>query len=305
MSKIYFYAEDEKHSRITTALIQDSGNLACALCFGKEIPASVKNSGANMIVWFEADDDSPEHYAKLLSERLVETNATAALFESTARGRELAAHVAGFLNAPMFSDASKLEIKTEGLSCEHTIYGGMMLRSSSAEGFAIATTQAGFYEREVPKKEVEEIERIKATEIDTRVQVISREDIVKAGVDLAAAPVIICAGLGISDIEDLAILEALAVESGGAVACTRGVAEDRGWFAAELYIGISGKILNPDLYLGVGVSGQIQHMYGIRGAKTVAAINTDECAPIVKSSDYALIGDYKEVAPALLAALKK
>ena len=305
MAEIYFYAESEKQSRNLTACIQDSGNIACALCLGSNIAPSTKNCGADKIVCLEGEDASPERYAKALAVYLTERNAAALLAESTVRGREIAALVAGFMDAPMLSDISRCEIRADEFFCEHIIYGGMMLRTSTVKGFVIATVQSGFHERDAAEKEVAVIERIVAEDVDTRVQVLSREDVIKTGVDLAAAPVTVCAGLGIQEMGDLSLLEELASICGGAICCTRGVSEDRGWLSTEQYIGISGKILSPELYLGVALSGQIQHTYGIRGAKTVAAINIDGNAPIVRASDYALIGDYREVVPAFVAALKK
>jgi len=88
------------------------------------------------------------------------------------------------------------------------------------------------------------------------------------------------------------------------LACTRGIAEDEHWLPIERYIGISGQTVKPELYLAVGLSGQVQHMVGCRESKVIVAINKDEQAPIFEAADYGIVGDLYTVLPLLTAALK-
>ena len=88
------------------------------------------------------------------------------------------------------------------------------------------------------------------------------------------------------------------------MACTRPLAEGLDWLPRERYIGISGATVKPALYLGVGVSGQVQHMVGMTGARLVVAINKDGQAPIFSQADYGIVGDLYAVVPALIKALK-
>ena len=88
------------------------------------------------------------------------------------------------------------------------------------------------------------------------------------------------------------------------VACTRPIAEDRHWLSADRYIGISGLHLSPTVYLGLGVSGQVQHAVGMRGSKVVVEVNTDAEAPSMSEADHIVIADVAEFVPALTAALK-
>jgi electron transfer flavoprotein alpha subunit len=305
MVDVYIYGTDGSQTREMIAFAHDSGLRAYVICLGDELTAAQRSCGADKIVHLQNPSTLPESYAYPIAELLQDSEAVAFLVDSCARSRELAAHVAGFLDAPMISDVSSLSCATTTLIGERIIFGGVMTRKTTIEGFAVVTVPNGFHGRVANMSEVQDIESRTVERVDERVVVQSREEIVKSGVDLNAAPTVVCVGLGVQTIEDLPLIEGLATSCGGAIACTRGVAEDRGWFPTELYIGISGKMLSPDLYLGIATSGQIQHVYGIRGAKIIAAINTDESAPIVKSSDYAIIGDWKEIVPLLGQALTR
>jgi electron transfer flavoprotein alpha subunit len=104
--------------------------------------------------------------------------------------------------------------------------------------------------------------------------------------------------------EDIGLVKELADVLGGEVACSRPIAEELHWLPEEVYLGISGKKVKPDLYVGVGISGQIQHVTGIRDSKVIFAINRDENAPIFEAADYGIVGDLYQVVPKLVEELK-
>jgi len=126
----------------------------------------------------------------------------------------------------------------------------------------------------------------------------------RTGVDIETARKLVTVGRGFRQKTDLLLAEGLAKALDADVACTRGVAEDFHWLPVERYIGISGRKVKPDLYLSAGVSGQVQHIVGMRDSKVIAAINTDERAPIFEAADYGIVGDLYEVLPLLTAALE-
>jgi electron transfer flavoprotein alpha subunit len=99
-------------------------------------------------------------------------------------------------------------------------------------------------------------------------------------------------------------LEELASELGGALACSRPVS-DEGWRSHSEHVGQTGKIISPNLYIACGISGAIQHVAGVSGAKVIVAINKDPEAPIFETADYGIIGDVHKVLPDLVAAIKK
>ena len=125
----------------------------------------------------------------------------------------------------------------------------------------------------------------------------------EAGTDLSSAKRIVAVGRGFRAEADLGLARDLAAALDAELACSRPVAEGVGWLPKDSYVGVSGQTVKPDLYVAVGVSGQLQHMAGVREARTIVAINNDEHAPIFAHADYGVVGDLYEVLPALVTAL--
>jgi len=123
-------------------------------------------------------------------------------------------------------------------------------------------------------------------------------------VDLASAPLIVSVGRGIKEKDNIPIVEELAQALGAELAASRPIC-DNGWLPMERQVGSSGQTVSPKLYLAVGISGAIQHLVGMKGAKAVVAINKDAEAPIFEVADYGIVGDLFEVVPALTAAVRK
>jgi electron transfer flavoprotein alpha subunit len=123
-------------------------------------------------------------------------------------------------------------------------------------------------------------------------------------VDLTAADIIVSVGRGIKEKDNIHIVEELAAALGGELAASRPIC-DSGWLPMERQVGSSGQTVAPKVYMAVGISGAIQHLVGMKGAKTIVAINKDENAPIFEVADYGIIGDLFEVVPALIEEVKK
>ncbi len=126
----------------------------------------------------------------------------------------------------------------------------------------------------------------------------------KQAVDLSQAERIVAVGRGIKSQENIAVAEQLAQAFGAELAASRPIC-DNGWLPMERQIGSSGQTVAPKLYVAVGISGAIQHLVGMKGARTIVAINKDAEAPIFEIADYGITADLFEVAPALIAELKK
>jgi len=124
-------------------------------------------------------------------------------------------------------------------------------------------------------------------------------------VDLNAAARVVGVGRGFDTQADLGLAENLAKAMGAELACSRPIADFFQWMPEETYIGISGQVIKPDIYVAVGISGQAQHVFGVRDAKVIVGINKDENAPIHQVADYSIVGDLKEVLPILTAAFSK
>ncbi|HEY1206140.1 MAG: electron transfer flavoprotein subunit alpha/FixB family protein [Bryobacteraceae bacterium] len=124
------------------------------------------------------------------------------------------------------------------------------------------------------------------------------------GVDLTAAAIIVSVGRGIKEKDNIAVVERLAQALGGELAASRPIC-DNGWLPMERQVGSSGQTVAPKLYVAVGISGAIQHLVGMKGSKTIVAINKDENAPIFEVADYGVVGDLFEVVPALVEEIRK
>jgi len=178
------------------------------------------------------------------------------------------------------------------------------LRASGEPQFL--SVQAGAFraaERASGEAEVESFSvRLEATQIRSKPEEPFRE--AQRSVDLAAADMIVSVGRGIKEKDNLPIVEELATVLGAELAASRPIC-DNGWLPMERQVGSSGQTVSPKVYFAVGISGAIQHLVGMKGSKTVVAINKDETAPIFETADYGAVGDLFEIVPALVEEIKK
>ncbi len=135
------------------------------------------------------------------------------------------------------------------------------------------------------------------------VKLVSSKPIEKSGVDLGKADVVVAAGRGFAEESELDLARALCEKLGAGLGCSRPLTEGVDWLPTETYVGVSGLMLSPKVYVACGISGQMQHMVGCNRAGTMFAINKDKNAPVFKQCDFGLVGDIKDVLPALTAAL--
>ena len=143
---------------------------------------------------------------------------------------------------------------------------------------------------------------LKAEDIRTVPLELFRE--AKQAVDLSQAPIIVAIGRGIKEQKNLPLVENLAKVIGGEIAASRPIC-DEGWLPMDRQIGSSGQTVAPKLYIALGISGAIQHVVGMKGSRTVVAINKDANAPIFEIADYGIVGDLFEIIPALAEELEK
>jgi electron transfer flavoprotein alpha subunit len=169
-----------------------------------------------------------------------------------------------------------------------------------------ASVQAGAFRPDQLEEGVAQTERfipeLKSSEIRQHPQEPFRES--AGAVDLTAAEIIVAVGRGIKEKDNVPIVEELAKALGGELAATRPVC-DSGWLPTERQVGSSGQTVSPKVYIAVGISGAIQHLVGMKGAKTIVAINKDADAPIFELADYGIVGDLFEVVPALVEGVRK
>ncbi|HMD69820.1 MAG TPA: electron transfer flavoprotein subunit alpha/FixB family protein [Bryobacteraceae bacterium] len=169
-----------------------------------------------------------------------------------------------------------------------------------------ASLQAGAYRAEQAEAGEAPVEtfvpRLAAGDIRTRPLPMFREG--ERNVDLTAAEIVVSVGRGVKEAENIAVVEKLARALGAELAASRPIC-DAGWLPISRQVGSSGQTVAPKLYVAVGISGAIQHLVGMKGSRTVVAINKDPNAPIFEVADYGVVGDLFEVVPALTAAIEK
>lgn len=304
MASIFVFAENVQTGHELISLIIQSGRSASAIAINEAAAESLAAYGAEQVYLLKGAGTRVESYAPAMAELLKEQDADALLVGSTVRGRDLAAQIAALRSCGLVSDATALTFISGGVQTERLMYGGAVVQTEQLNGFGVITIAAGKFppaEQQLPAGSV----IIREVECDSRVSLVSSQPIIRQGVDLANAKTVVCAGLGFDKQEDLKIAEELGAALGAALGCTRPLAEDKGWMPAETYIGISGAMIKPDLYVGLGVSGQVQHTVGIRDSKIVVAINNNDKAPIFQIADYGIAGDIYEIIPLLTEAVRK
>ena len=220
------------------------------------------------------------------------------LVEPTRSMKVLAGRLAAHLGTATITDV----IEFEGDLATTMYFGGVGQRKSKASGTAIYTVGAGVFD-EASASGTDAVEEAPFAAPARALRVTGTKDLPKSDVDLAAAGVVVAGGRGFAEEADLQLMRDVAAKLGGECGCSRPLAEGVDWMPREAYIGVSGMMLAPKVYLGIGISGQMQHMVGVNRAGTMFAVNKDKNAPIFKQCDYGLVGDLKDVLPKLAAAL--
>ncbi|HWQ74458.1 MAG TPA: electron transfer flavoprotein subunit alpha/FixB family protein [Syntrophomonas sp.] len=300
MAGVYIYSDNIDLAAEIVGFAKGTGKSAVILTTSSEAADLLKNVGADKVLLLTGSSRYIGNYAKAVAELLETERAELFAVGSTVIGRELAASVAGYLDCAMVSDVRSAHFDGGKLFTEKIIFGGAVSQSEEMSGLGVISIPAGVFEKAtVCTCEVTET----FVSADARTLSVSQEPIVKQSRDLSKAQKIVCIGLGVNKEDDVQIARNLADAIGAEVGCTRSIAEDLKWLPD--YIGITGIIVKPQLYISMGVSGQIQHVFGIRDSKIIVAIDTNEKAPIFRVADYGIVGDLYEVIPMLTEALKK
>ncbi len=260
-------------------------------------------AGADKVVVLSGDSAWPESYATAISDAVSCQQASVVLIGATPRGKDIAAKVAAKIKAGLVTEAQTVAFANDEIQTTRMMYGGLALCTESISLPALVTIAPRTFEAPAPVDQQGELVTIEAA-TDERITISNVCPIEREGVDITEADRLVVIGRGLAKQEDISIAQALAAKLGAEVACSRSIAEDYHWLPVERYIGISGQKVKPELYFSLGVSGQVQHVAGIRDAKIIVAIDTNEKAPIFEAADYGIVGDLYEVVPMLIEALK-
>ncbi|MFN2604188.1 MAG: electron transfer flavoprotein subunit alpha/FixB family protein [Gemmatimonadaceae bacterium] len=250
---------------------------------------------------------NPEATSALAADRIKSGGYRAAIFSTSAQGRDLAPRVAAKLGVGLVTDVTGIELAGDALVVKHPMNIGKIVAT-----VAIAATPAVIAIRPntftpVANAKAGRVENVQTVGDPSASRVVVKE-LVQGGsgkLDLADAPVIVAGGRGLKAKENFKLVEELADAFGNAaVGATRAVTDD-GWRPHSDQIGQTGRLVSPDLYVAVGISGAVQHLAGMRTSRTIVAINKDKDAPIFKVADYGIVGDLFEIVPALTAAVRE
>ena len=221
------------------------------------------------------------------------------LAEPTRHVKSVVGRVAAHANTSVITDVMSFE----GVGARSLYFGGVAERVQKAAGdVAVYTVGAGAFEG-AEASGANAVEEVAWVAPASAVRLVSSKPRALSGVDLNKADVVVAAGRGFAEEPELDLARALCDKLGAGLACSRPLTEGVDWLPSELYVGVSGLMLSPKVYVACGISGQMQHMVGCNRAGTMFAINKDKNAPVFKQCDYGLVGDVKDVLPALVAAL--
>jgi electron transfer flavoprotein alpha subunit len=253
---------------------------------------------------------TPDGFTLALAQAVAQVKPDLVLLPHTYQVRDFAPKLAAALGKGMIGDCVGYRYENGKLVFVRQMFQGKTAADVVFEGAPpwFATFQAGAFRgdlvaRGASKAPVKSLAvELKPEQIRTKPLELFRE--AKQAVDLTQAPILVAIGRGIKAPENIPIAEKLARAIGGELAASRPIC-DEGWLPMDRQIGSSGQTVAPKLYLALGISGAIQHVVGMKGSRTIVAINKDPNAPIFEVADYGIVGDLFEIVPALTEELEK
>jgi len=262
--------------------------------------AAAKISGVAKVLHADAD-----HYKDGISVELADlvvglsSDYGHILAGSTTSGKDLLPRVAALVDSSQISEVMAVDSPD---TFKRPIYAGNAIATvQSSDTIKVLTVRSTGFDA-AGQDGSAEVVSIDAGAVNGSTSLVGRELTVSERPDLGAADIVVSGGRGVGSAENFKIIEELADKLGAAVGASR-AAVDAGYVPNDYQVGQTGKVVAPDLYIAVGISGAIQHLAGMKDSKVIVAINKDEEAPIFQVADYGLVADLFEAVPELVAAL--
>ena len=252
-----------------------------------------------------ADDAGYEHEIAENLSALVVSQAeghTHILFAATAAGKNVMPRVAALLNVSGISDI--IEIKSDDTFVRPIYAGNALATVKSADSVKVIGVRTTSFDAANAESGSAPVESVANAEISPLVAFVGQELSQSDRPELTSADIVVSGGRGMQNGENFSMLDEIALKLNAAVGASR-AAVDAGFVPNEYQVGQTGKVVAPDLYLAVGISGAIQHLAGMKDSKVIVAINKDEEAPIFQVADYGLVADLFDALPELSAALEQ
>jgi electron transfer flavoprotein alpha subunit len=303
--KSSFLAELISGGRMLAEKMQ--GSVTALVLGAREEAEKAISLGADKVLWLGEPDPAGmvEDYVPTVANLVKDKKPRLLLIGATKRGKAVAGRLGGRLGCSVITDVRQFS-DDDKLVGTHMIFGGGALRVEKAKTeTTLATVGMSTYEALATdsgrKGEISEVPFVKP---EWTFKVREHKEKVAVTVNLGAAKRVVSVGRGLGKEEDLEMIRELAKAMEAEVGCTRPLAEGLDWLPRERYIGVSGAFVKPEVFLSVGVSGQVQHMVGATESRLIAAIDKDEKAPIFEQADYGIVGDLYVIVPELIKVLK-
>ena len=257
------------------------------------------------------DKYTPDGFSLALRQVIVGTKPDLVLLPHTYQVRDFAPKLAASMGKGMIGDCIAYRYENGKLIFVRQMFQGRTAADVvfAGDGPWIASFQASAFRADLAAKHASGKAPVKSVSVDLKPEQIRTKPLelfreAKQAVDLTQAPILVSIGRGIKAPENIPMAEKLAKLLGGEICASRPIC-DEGWLPMERQIGSSGQTVAPKLYFALGISGAIQHVVGMKGSRTIAAINKDQNAPIFEVADYGIVGDLFEIVPAIIAELEK
>ncbi len=308
-------AKDGSVRKITLEMLGEARRLAAAAgggtvaaislgALGAGEAEALARHGADSVVTVEGAALSayaPEAWAEGVRLAVERLKPDVLLIGGTAQGKDLAPRVAARLHAGLASDCVAFEWRSGALAARRPLFSGKAFGTvawSAARPAIAAVRPNTFAPLEPDASRTAPVERIALGETKVRARVVGFEKSEGEELDLTEANVIVSGGRAMGGPDNFEILRRLCKVLGATLGASR-AAVDAGWIDHHYQVGQTGKVVNPTLYIAVGISGAIQHLAGMSSSRTIVAINKDREAPIFKVATYGIVGDLYQVVPAL------
>jgi len=298
-------------------IAKDTSSTVSALVLGKSVAAfSDELAAKNVAEVLKVEHDlldayTADGYCAALKQVIELAKPELVLFPHTYQVRDFAPKLAAMLGRSMVADCIGYRFEGGRLVFVRQMFQGKTAADVVFVGAApwFASFQSGAFRADLLAAHPSGKAPVNAAGVSMSAEQIRTKPLelfkeAKSAVDLTQAPLIVAIGRGIKAPENIPLAEALAKALGGEIAASRPIC-DEGWLPMERQIGSSGQTVAPKLYVALGISGAIQHVVGMKGARTIVAINKDANAPIFEIADYGVVGDIFEIMPALTEALEK
>ena len=244
-------------------------------------------------------------YAPAVAQVVKEKGYGAVFAPASTFGKDFMPRLSGLLDAPLASDIVGLAKEGEALQVRRPMYAGNAIATVAMTGAPLLfTVRQTAFDAAAPSGQKAPVEAVSVAPDAGGTRFVSRQETKSDRPELTEARVIVSAGRGIKAQENFKLVEELADQLKAAIGASR-AAVDAGWAPNDWQVGQTGKIVAPELYIALGISGAIQHLAGMKDSKVIVAINKDEEAPIFQVADYGLVADLFKAVPELVAEIKK